>query len=188
MFHGWNKIKGSCIKEVIALKKLALYREEKITTNFQLKEQTHSKSCISFLSVFISHLSRSSLENWISSIWCRAALSCWGLTGMVKCINELYCILSSPTSFGMHVCMLNIWICIGIEHLLSELAVSWCCALNNNPAEKWTAFSLPLPCNWKKIIGGTFCFLISSRNRFWMSNCSLMEGTEFPMWWCLLIW
>lgn len=78
-----------------------------------------------------------------------AAFSCWELTGMVKSINELYCILSSPTSLGMHVCMLNIWICIGIEHLLSELAVSQRCALNNNPADKWAAFSLPSPCNRK---------------------------------------
>lgn len=79
-------------------------------------------------------------ENWIISIWRRtAASSCRGLTGMVKSINERYCILSSPASLGMHVCMLNIWICIGIEHLLPELAASQRCAWNNNPADKWTA-------------------------------------------------
>lgn len=76
-----------------------------------------------------------------------AAAPCWGLTGMAKSINELYCILSSPASLRMHVCMLNIWICIDIEHLLS---VSQSCALNNNPAGKWTASSLPQPCNWKR--------------------------------------
>lgn len=79
-------------------------------------------------------------QNWIISIWRRtAASSCRGLTGMVKSINERYCILSSPASLGMHVCMLNIWICIGIEHLLPELAASQRCAWNNNLADKWTA-------------------------------------------------
>lgn len=97
-----------------------------------------SKHCDNYTTFHFSHLSRSLLENWIISIWWRAAaFSCWELTGMAKSINELYCILSSPTSLGMHVCMLNIWICIGIEHLLSELTVSQRCALNNNPADKW---------------------------------------------------
>lgn len=76
-----------------------------------------------------------------------AAFSWWELTGMVKSINELYCILSSPASLRMHACMLNIWICIGIEHLLS---VSQSCALNNNLTGKWTASSLPQTSNWKR--------------------------------------
>lgn len=74
-----------------------------------------------------------------------AAASRRGLTGMVKPINERYCILASPASLGMHVCMLNIWICIGIEHLLPELATSQHCAWNNNnPADKRTAFFFPV--------------------------------------------
>lgn len=107
-------------------------------TNFMPRESKQSAAarlCFSSL-VWVVFLP----ENWIISIWRRTAASfCRGLTGMVKSINERYCILSSPASLGMHVCMLNIWICIGIEHLLPELAASQRCAWNNNPADKWTA-------------------------------------------------
>lgn len=114
-----------------------------------------------------------------------AALSRRGLAGVVKRINERHCILPSPTSLGMHVCMLNIWICIAIEHLLSELAVSQRCALNNNPAEKSTAYFLPLACNWME----TFCFPVSSKNWFWLSFlCYDWVKISFYTRKCLLIW
>lgn len=105
--------------------KLALHRGKMIIKTVQISHWESKHAATTWLR-FISLI-------WVVLHW-RTELSrfdgvqqrsaCWGLTGMVKPINELYCILSSPTSLGMHVCMLNIWICIGIEHLLSELAVS----------------------------------------------------------------
>lgn len=141
--------------------KLALlYRKDNHLKNTNLmprenKQSAAARLCFSSLGwvVFLP-------ENWIISIWRRtAASSCRGLTGMVKSINERYCILSSPASLGMHVCMLNIWICIGIEHLLPELAASQRCAWNNNPADKWTALILPPPFF-------AFCRVIEKDNKY----------------------